>query len=242
MAGHSKFKNIMHRKGAQDKKRSAMTTRLVKEIAVAARLGGIDDEANPRLRLAVSQAKSNNVAKEVIERAIARGGGGGGEQALEEIRYEGYGPKGVAVVIEVATDNRNRSAAEVRAILSKYGGRLTESGGVTHSFVRKGIIKYPLEAATAEQMLETAAELDADDALSADDGHSVIASPRNFHRLGLQLEKKFGSPRTAALVWLPKAKLSLNGESLRSLDAALAALNDSEDVQAVFTNCEQRGE
>lgn len=241
MAGHSKFKNIMHRKGAQDKKRSAATTRLVKEIAVAARLGGIDVEANPRLRLAISQAKGNNVGKEVIERAIARGGGSGGEQAPEEIRYEGYGPKGVAVVIEVATDNRNRSAAAMRAILSKHGGGLAEAGSVTHSFARKGLIKYPEAAADEERMLATAVELAAEDVVSADGEHSVITSIRDFHKIGIGLEKKFGSPRVAAMVWLPLVKLGLeDGGALESLDAMLAALEENEDVQAVFTNCEQR--
>lgn len=240
MAGHSKFKNIMHRKGAQDKKRSALTGRLAKEIAVAARLGGGDPEANSRLRLALSQARAGNVSKEVTERAVARGIGAGDEAAPEEILYEGYGPGGVALVIEVATDNRNRSAAEVRAILSKHGGNLAESGSVTYSFFRKGVIKYPEQAADAEEMLETAVEFNAEDITTEDGEHKVLTPPKELHKIACALEKKFGPPQFASMVWIPEVKVGLTEAVLAKLDAMLQDLRGNDDTQAVFTNCEQR--
>jgi len=215
MAGHSKFKNIMHRKGAQDKKRAAVTTRLVKEITVATRLGGTKLDANPRLRLAISQAKANNVGKEVIERALARGEGSGTESALEEIRYEGYGPKGIALIIEVATDNRNRSAAMVRGILSKHGGSLAESGN-------------------EEQMFELALEAGAKDVTTTATEHKIITEEKDFHNVCTALESKLTAPDFAGFVWLPKMPLKV--DDVESLATLLEALEEDEDIQAVFTN------
>lgn len=236
MAGHSKFKNIMHRKGAQDKKRAAVTTRLVKEITVATRLGGTNLDANPRLRLAISQAKANNVGKEVIERALARGEGSGTESALEEIRYEGYGPKGIALIIEVATDNRNRSAATVRGILSKHGGSLAESGSVTHSFERVGLISYQLteKGPSEEQMFELALEAGAKDVSTNATEHKIITEEKDFHNVCTALESKLEAPDFAGLVWLPKMPLEVTDRE--GLDNLLEALDEDEDIQAVFTN------
>ena len=238
MAGHSKFKNIMHRKGAQDKKRAAVTTRLVKEITVATRLGGAKLDANPRLRLAISQAKASNVGKEVIERALARGEGAADEANLEEIRYEGYGPKGIALVIEVATDNRNRSAASVRGILSKYGGQLAESGSVTHSFERGGIIGYGCDVASEEQMFELAAQAGAKDVETTPSHHRITTTEQSFHSVCSTLEKELGAPpKFASLVWQAKMPLTPDPSVLESLEGLLAALDENEDIQAVFTNC-----
>ena len=181
MAGHSKFKNIMHRKGAQDKKRASLFSKLTKEIMVAAKMGGADPAANARLRAAIADARSQSMPKDNIERAVQKGAGGGEGSDFEELRYEGYGPGGVAVIVNVLTDNRNRSASDVRSIFTKAGGNLGETGSVAFMFNQVGEIKYPAEAADADAMFEAALEAGASDAASDEDGHELLCEPNDLH-------------------------------------------------------------
>ena len=203
MAGHSQFKNIMYRKGAQDKKRAKIFTKIIRELTTAARSGLPDPAANPRLRAAVLAARQANMPKDTVERAIKRGAGGEGADAYEEVRYEGYGPGGMAVIVEALTDNRNRTASEVRAAFAKAGGSLGETNSVSFLFDHVGEIAYPASAASADEMLEAAIEAGAGDVVSDADGHVVICAPDDFNSVRDALEARFGPAESARLVWRP---------------------------------------
>src|SRR5437879_9744122 len=197
MAGHSQFKNIMYRKGAQDKKRAKVFTKIIRELTTAARTGLPDPNANPRLRAAVLAARQANMPKDTVERAIKRGAGGEGGDAYEEVRYEGYGPGGVAVIVEALTDNRNRTASEVRAAFTKAGGALGETNSVGFLFDHVGEIVYPADAASADAMLEAAIEAGAEGGESNDDGHVVISAPGDVNSVRDALEQHFGPAHSA---------------------------------------------
>ncbi len=237
MAGHSQFKNIMHRKNRQDAARARRFTRLVREIQVAARSGLPDPAHNPRLRSAIQAAKAANVPKENIERAIRKGQGGEGE-TYEEVRYEGYGPGGVAIIVEALTDNRNRTAAEIRAAFSKHGGNLGETGSVAFQFERVGVIRYPAEAAGAEEMLEAAIEAGAEDCESGEEGHEIRCAPEDLAAVRELLEARFGPPEEAVLSWRPRATVPVAEDKAQTLFKLLEALDESDDVQRVVANFE----
>jgi YebC/PmpR family DNA-binding regulatory protein len=238
MSGHSQFKNIMYRKGAQDKKRAKVFTKIIRELTTAARTGLPDPAANPRLRAAVLAARQANMPKDTVERAIRRGGGGEGAEAYEEVRYEGYGPAGVAVIVEALTDNRNRTASEVRAAFAKAGGALGETGSVGFMFDHVGEIAYPEAAASADAMLEAAIEAGAADVESDDDGHVVFAAPEDFNSVRDELEKRFGLAASARLGWRPKTVSAIDEETASGLFKLLETLEDSDDVQNVYANFE----
>jgi YebC/PmpR family DNA-binding regulatory protein len=237
MAGHSQFKNIMHRKGRQDAKRARMFTRLAREIEIAARVGAPDPDANPRLRMAIEAAKAANLPKDNIERAIKRGSGGEG-LALEEIRYEGYGPGGVAIIVEAATDNRNRTAAEVRSLFSRHGGALGETNSVAFQFERIGQIRYGAEAGDADTVLLAAIEAGAEDCASGEDGHEITCAPEELNTVREALEGRLGPPEEASLTWRPQATVPVDAELAPTLLKLLDALDDSDDVQRVVANLE----
>ena len=236
MAGHSKWKNIMYRKGAQDAKRAKRFTMIIREITVAARAGLPDPAMNPGLRLAVQAAKTANMGKDTIERAIKRGGGAADGENFEEIRYEGYAPGGVAVIVEALTDNRNRTAAEVRSAFTKCGGNLGETGSVTFMFERVGAISYGPEAASADEVLEGAIEAGADDCESGPDGHEIVCPPDHLGDVRDALEKRIGPCRSARLVWRPQNTVPVDADTAPSLFKLLEALEDSDDVRAVSAN------
>ena len=238
MAGHSQFKNIMYRKGAQDKKRAKIFTKLIRELTTAARGGLPDPASNPRLRAAVLAARQANMPKDTVERAIKRGAGGDAGDAYEEVRYEGYGPGGVAVIVEALTDNRNRTASEVRAAFTKAGGALGETGSVAFMFDRVGEIAYPASAASADDMLEAAIEAGAQDAESDQDGHVVTAAPEDFNSVRDALEAKFGPADSARLAWRPKTTSGIDEETAATLLKLIDTLEDSDDVQNVYANFE----
>jgi len=237
MAGHSQFKNIMHRKGRQDAARSRLFSKLAREITVSARHGLPDPSHNPRLRAAVLAARAENMPKDNIERAIKKASGGDAEN-YEETRYEGYGPGGVAIIVEALTDNRNRTASEVRAAFSKSGGNLAETGAVSFMFDRVGVIEYDAAVASAEAMLEAAIEAGADDVVSSEAGHEIYAAQASLHQVAKALEAKFGEPRKAALVWKPRNTVAVNDEQGEKLLRLLEALNEHDDVQNVYANYE----
>lgn len=238
MAGHSQFKNIMHRKGAQDKKRAKIFTRLIKEIITAAKSGMPDPAMNPRLRAAVLAARAENMPKDRIEAAIKRGSGETDGDNYEEIRYEGYGPGGVAVIVEAMTDNRNRAAAEIRSGFSKNGGTMGETGSVAFSFDRMGQVTFAPEAASEDAMLEAAIEAGAENCESDEDGHVITTAMDALHEVAGVLSEKFGDPKSAKLVWLPKMTSPVSGDTLQSLMKMIDALEDLDDVQEVTTNME----
>ena len=242
MAGHSQFKNIMYRKGAQDKKRAKIFTKLIRELTTAARSGLPDPAANPRLRAAVLAARQANMPKDTVERAIKRGAGGEGGEAYEEVRYEGYGPGGVAVIVEALTDNRNRTASEVRAAFTKAGGALGETNSVSFQFEHVGEIVYPAGAASADDMLEAAIEAGASDVVSdaADGagGHVVISAPEDFNSVRDALEARFGPAESAKLAWRPLNTTVIDEDTAASLFKLIETLEDSDDVQNVYANFE----
>jgi YebC/PmpR family DNA-binding regulatory protein len=235
MAGHSQFKNIMHRKGRQDARRAREFTRLVREVQVAARSGLPDPASNPRLRAALQAARAANVPKDNIERAIRRASGGD-DEAYEEVRYEGYGPGGVAVIVETLTDNRNRTAAEIRAAFSKLGGSLGETGSVAYQFDRVGEIIYPAAAATPDAMLEAAIEAGAEDCRSDESGHAIICAPDDLAAVRDALEARLGPPEAARLGWRPQATVPIDEDQAETLFRLLETLDDSDDVQRVVAN------
>jgi YebC/PmpR family DNA-binding regulatory protein len=237
MAGHSQFKNIMHRKGRQDAVRARLFTRLQREIAVASRAGLPDPAANPRLRSAIQAAKAANMPKDNIDRAIKRGQGGDGE-SYDEVRYEGYGPGGVAVIVEALTDNRNRTASEVRSTFTKYGGSLGETNSVSFQFDRVGSIRYPAETADADTMLEAAVEAGALDCESSEEGHEVVCAPDDLNVARERLEARFGPPEAAVLTWRPQATVPVEDEKAETLLRLLQSLDDNDDVQRVVANFE----
>ncbi|HMK69628.1 MAG TPA: YebC/PmpR family DNA-binding transcriptional regulator [Xanthobacteraceae bacterium] len=237
MAGHSQFKNIMHRKGRQDAAKSKLFGKLAREITVSAKLGLPDPAMNPRLRAAMIAARAENMPKDNIERAIKKATGGDAEN-YEQIRYEGFGPGGVAVIVEVLTDNRNRTAGEVRATFTKSGGNLAETGAVSFLFDHVGVIEYDAKAASAEAMFEAALEAGADDVVSSEDGHEIYAAPDHFGSVAKALEAKFGEPRKAALTWRPQNTVAVDDEQGEKLLRLIENLNEHDDVQNVYANFE----
>jgi len=237
MAGHSQFKNIMYRKGRQDAAKSQLFGKLAREITVSARLGLPDPAMNARLRAAVLAARAENMPKDNIERAIKKASGGDGE-SYEEIRYEGYGPGGVAVIVEVLTDNRNRTAGEVRASFTKSGGNLAETGAVSFMFDRVGLVEYDAKVASAETMLEAAIDAGAEDVVSSESGHEIYAAQDKYAAVAKALEAKFGEPRKAALVWRPQNTVAVGDEQGEKLLKLIDNLNEHDDVQNVYANFE----
>ena len=237
MAGHSQFKNIMHRKGRQDAQKSKLFGKLAREITVAAKLGTPDPAMNPRLRAAVIAARQENMPKDNIERAIKKAIGGEGEN-YDEIRYEGYGPGGVAIIIEALTDNRNRAASDIRSYFTKSGGNLGETGSVSFMFDRTGVIEYDASVASDEAILDAAIEAGADDVISSRSGHEIYASQENFRDVAKALEARFGEPRKAALTWKPQNTVTVDDETGEKLLKLMELLNEHDDVQNVFANFE----
>lgn len=237
MAGHSKFKNIMHRKGAQDKKRSKTFSKLSKEITVAAKLGSPEPDMNPRLRTAIAAARAQNMPKDNIERAIKKSLDSS-EANYDEVRYEGFGAGGVGVIVEALTDNRNRTASELRMTFSKYGGNLGETGSVSFMFDRVGEIEFNEEVASAEDMFEAALEAGADDCDSSGDGHTLYCDAESLHEAAKALEEKFGEPRSARIIWKPQNAIELDDEKGEKLLHMLESLEDSDDIQNVYANFE----
>jgi YebC/PmpR family DNA-binding regulatory protein len=237
MAGHSQFKNIMHRKGRQDAMRSKLFGKLAREITVSAKMGLPDPDMNPRLRAAIIAARAENMPRDNIDRAIKKALGGDADN-YDEIRYEGYGPGGVAIIVEVLTDNRNRAASDVRSSFTKSGGNLAETGAVSFMFDHLGVIEYDAAVASADAMLEAAIEAGADDVVSNDGGHEVYASQDTFGEVAKALEAKFGEPRKAALVWKPQNTIAVDDEQGEKLLKLIETLNEHDDVQNVYANFE----
>jgi YebC/PmpR family DNA-binding regulatory protein len=236
MAGHSQFKNIMHRKGAQDAKRARAFAKIIREITVAARQGLPDPASNPRLRAAMTAARQANMTRDTIERAIKKATGAGGGDDYTEVRYEGYGPAGVAVIVEALTDNRNRTASDVRAAFAKHGGALGETNSVSFLFNRLGAIRYPAAVASADDMLEAAIEAGADDVASDAEAHEVTCATDDFFSVRDALESRFSAPESARLDWRPTTSITLDEDKARSLLKLLDVLEDSDDVQNVYAN------
>ena len=237
MAGHSKFKNIMHRKGAQDAKRAKVFAKLAREIEVAAR-SSPDPDQNPRLRTAIAAARGQNMPNDRIKRAIDKASGGGEADNYEEVRYEGYGPGGVAVIVEALTDNRNRTASEVRAAFSKHGGNMGETNSVSFMFDQVGEVVYPADTASADDMFEAALEAGASDVASSSETHEIICAPEDFGQVVETLTEKFGQPESAGLTWKPQTTVDLNADSARTVLKLIDVLDESDDVQRVATNFE----
>jgi YebC/PmpR family DNA-binding regulatory protein len=236
MAGHSQFKNIMYRKGAQDAKRAKVFTKLIRELTVAARSGLPDPATNPRLRAAVLAAKAANMPKDTVDRAIKRGSGDIDGENFEEIRYEGYGPDGIALIVEALTDNRNRTAAEVRAAFTKCGGTLGETGSVTFLFDRVGSVTYGPEAASEDEILEAAVEAGADDCESTSLGHEVICAPDQLGDVRGALESRFGECQGASLLWRPQTTIPVSEDHAEALFKLIEMLEENDDVQTVSAN------
>ena len=236
MAGHSQFKNIMYRKSAQDKKRAKIFTKIIRELTTAARSGLPDPNSNPRLRAAVNAAKEANMPKDTVERAIRRGAGGDDGETYDEVRYEGYGPGGIAIIVEALTDNRNRTASDVRAAFTKAGGNMGESNSVSFLFERVGQVTYAANAASADAMFEAAVEAGADNVESGGEEHAVTTAPDALNAVRDALEQRFGAPQSAKLVWKPKTLTPVEGEAADQLFKLLETLEDSDDVQSVYAN------
>ena len=235
MAGHSKFKNIMHRKGAQDKKRSAMFSKLSREITVAAKMGLPDPDMNPRLRAAVLAAKAQSMPKDNIQRSIDKALKGEGDN-YEEIRYEGFGPGGVSIIVEALSDNRNRTATNVRTIFSKNGGNLGASGSVSHGFDRMGLIEYGASAGDEEKVLEAAIEAGADDVQSDEEGHEIWTAIDSLHEVAKALEAAIGEAEAVKLGWKPQNETVVVGDDAATLMKLIDALEEDDDVQTVWGN------
>ncbi len=238
MAGHSQFKNIMYRKGAQDAKRAKVFAKLIRELTVATRSGLPDPAMNPRLRSAIAASKAANMPKDTMERAVKRGSGPGEGENFEEIRYEGYGPGGVAVIVEALTDNRNRTASEVRSAFTKFGGTLGETNSVSFQFRRVGLIRYVADVASANDMLEAAIEAGADECESDESGHELICAPDDFNDVREALEQRFGAPQSAELGWKPNTTVGIDEEQAEGLFKMIETLDDNDDVQKIATNFE----
>ncbi len=235
MAGHSKFKNIMHRKGAQDKKRSGMFSKLSREITVAAKMGLPDPDMNPRLRAAVNAAKAQSMPKDNIQRSIDKASKGDAEN-YEEVRYEGYGPSGVAIIVEALTDNRNRTATNIRTAFSKNGGNLGASGSVSHGFERLGLIEYPASAGDEDKVMEAAIEAGADDVQSDEDGHQIWTQQDGMHDVAKALESALGEATAVKLAWKPTLTTAVTGDAVSTLMKLVDTLEDDDDVQTVWGN------
>lgn len=237
MAGHSKFKNIMHRKGAQDKKRSALFSKLSREITVAAKSGLPDPDMNARLRSAIIAARAQSMPNDNIQRAIKKADGSDGEN-YEEVRYEGFGPGGVSLIIETLTDNRNRTATNVRTAVSKNGGNLGASGSVSHGFDRMGLINYPATAGDADKVFEAALEAGAEDVASSEDGHEIWTATESLHEVAKALEAVLGEAEGAKLAWRPQTVVTVGEAEAGQLFKLIDALDDDDDVQTVWGNYE----
>jgi YebC/PmpR family DNA-binding regulatory protein len=237
MAGHSQFKNIMHRKGKQDKVRSKVFGKLAREITVSAKMGLPDPAFNPRLRAAILAARAENMPKDNIERAVKKASGNDAE-SYDEIRYEGYGPGGVAVIVEALTDNHNRTAGEVRATFTKNGGNLATTGAVSFMFSHVGIVEYDANVANADAMLDAAIDAGADDVTSNEDGHQISTTSESLRDVSKALEAKFGEPRKSALVWKPQNTVALDDEAGEKMLKLIESLDDNDDVQNVYANFE----
>ena len=241
MAGHSKWANIQHRKGRQDAVRSKLFSKLAKEITVAAKMGDPDPDKNPRLRLAVKEAKSQSVPKDVIERAIKKSQAGDAEN-YDEIRYEGYGPGGVAVIVEAMTDNRNRTASTVRSTFSKNGGNLGETGSVGFMFDRKGAVSYPASVGDADTVMMAAIEAGAEDVESSDDGHLIYCADTDLNDVSTALEAELGESDSTKLIWRPTTTTELDLDGMQKLMKLMDALEDDDDIQTVTANFEASDE
>jgi YebC/PmpR family DNA-binding regulatory protein len=237
MAGHSKYKNIMYRKGAQDKKRSAMFSKLAREITVAAKMGTPDPDMNPRLRAAVNAAKAQSMPKDNIQRSIDKAAGGDAEN-YEDVRYEGFGPGGVSIVVEALTDNRNRTATNMRTAFSKNGGNLGASGSVTHGFSRLGLIEYPASAGDAEKIFEAAIEAGAEDVESGEDGHEIWTALDDLHDVARALETALGEADSVKLAWRPQNSVEVGEGDAELLLKLVDTLEEDDDVQTVWGNYE----
>lgn len=235
MAGHSKFKNIQHRKGAQDKKRAKIFSRLAKEITVAAKMGMPDPDSNPRLRTAILAARAQNMPKDNIDRAIKKSADADGEN-YDEVRYEGFGPGGIGVIVETLTDNRNRTASDVRSTFSKSGGNMGETGSVSFMFDRVGSIEYGPDAADAETVFEAAIEAGAEDVVSGEDGHEIICSMEDLHGVVDVLAGVLGEPQAASVLWKPQNDVPVDAEAAEKVLKFMDALDDLDDVQNVYAN------
>ena len=237
MAGHSQFKNIMHRKGKQDKVRSKVFGKLAREITVAAKLGQPDPAFNPRLRAAILEARAENMPKDNIERAIKKASGSESE-SYDDMRYEGYGPGGVAVIVEALTDNHNRTASEVRSAFTKAGGNLGTTGSVAFMFDHVGVVEYDAKVADADAMLEAAIEAGAEDVTSDENGHQIFTTTETLRDVAKALEAKYGEARKAAMIWKPQNTVMLSDEAGEKMMKLMQALDDDDDVQNVFANFE----
>jgi YebC/PmpR family DNA-binding regulatory protein len=238
MAGHSHAKNIMHRKSAQSARKARAFGKLIREITVSARQGMPDPDHNPRLRAAVKAALAANMPRDTVDRAIKRAATPGAGEDWQEVRYEGYGPGGVAVIVEALTDNRNRTAGDLRTIFNKHGGALAETGAVAFQFERRGVVRYPVEVADADTMLEAAVEAGAEDAETADGFHDVTTAVEDFAAVRDALEARFGAAESAKLEWVPAATVDLDEERARDVLKLVDALDESDDVQTVYANFE----
>ncbi len=237
MAGHSQFKNIMHRKGRVDAQRSKLFGKLAREITVAAKTGMPDPAMNPRLRAAILAARAENMPRDNIERAIKKASGGDAE-TYEEIRYEGYGPGGAALIVEAMTDNRNRTASDIRSTFTKSGGNLAETGAVSFMFDRVGLVEFEPKVADADSMMDAAIEVGADDVVSSESGHEIYCEQGSLAEVTRALEARFGEPRKSALVWRPQASVPVDDEAGEKLVRLMETLEDHDDVQNVFVNFE----
>ncbi|MGX1099246.1 YebC/PmpR family DNA-binding transcriptional regulator [Amorphus sp. MBR-141] len=237
MAGHSQFKNIMYRKGAQDAKRSKVFSKLAREITVAAKAGAPDPDANAALRLAIQNARAENMPKDNIERAIKKAAGGDSEN-YEAVRYEGYGPGGVAIMVEALTDNRNRTASNVRAAFSKHGGALGETGSVAFTFDHVGEITYPAEAGDADSVMEAAIEAGAEDVQSDEGGHVIICAFEDLGEVSAALQTALGAAASVKPVWRPQTMSPVDEDKAETLMKLISVLEDDDDVQSVFSNFE----
>ena len=238
MAGHSKFKNIMHRKGAQDKKRAKTFSRLGKEISVSVKENGPDPEKNIRLRSAINAAKSLNMPKENIDRAIKKGEGNDPDSNYEEVRYEGYGPSGIAIIVDAMTNNKNRTAAEIRSTFSKYGGNLGETGSVSYNFKRLGSIIFDKNLVDEEELFEFAINNGSQDFEVNQDNYTIYCNQSDLHALNEKIIKKFGSTKSTELTWMSENNIKVQKESAEKLFKLLNTLEDNEDVQSVSSNFE----
>jgi len=236
MAGHSQYKNIMFRKNRQDAQRSKLFSKLSREITVAAKIGMPDPEHNPRLRAAIITARGQSMSKEVIERAVKKALGADAEN-YEEVRYEGFGPGGVAIIVEALTDNRNRTASDVRAAFAKFGGALGETGSVSFQFEHVGSIVYPADKGDADAMLDVAIEAGATDCLSDEEGHEFLSAMEDFGIVRDGLEAKLGEPASAKILWKPTSMVAVDDETGETLSKLLDTLDDHDDVQNIYANC-----
>ena len=236
MAGHSHVKNVMHRKGAQDARRARVFAKLIREITVSAKTGLPDPAGNPRLRAAITAAFKSNMTKDTVERAIKKASGAGAGEDYVEVRYEGYGPSGVAVIVEALTDNRNRTASDVRSAFNKHGGALGETNSVSFMFARTGVVSFPAAAASDDDMLEAAIEAGADNVESDAEGHEVTCAPDSFFAVRDALEARFGAPEEAKVEWRPATTVALDEERAASVFKLIDALEDNDDVQNVYAN------